>query len=206
MKYFKKIVGKEVYLSPVSSEDLEQFVEWMNNFNLTDYIGRSDALVTIENEKEWIANATSGEKYIFSIVKMVRHDEDKLVGVIELMDINQTDRRATVGIFIGENSDRGRGIGTEALNLILEYAFNYLNMHSINLTVLAINERAKRCYEKVGFKVVGTQRECRFVAGKYRDVIHMDILASEFVGGFISNTNLEVRSTDMLAIIKNNNL
>lgn len=187
MKYFKKIVGEKVYLSPVSSEDLEKFVEWMNDFHLTDYIGRSDALVTKENEKEWIANATSGEKYIFSIVSL---QEDKLLGIIELMDINQTDRRATVGIFVGDNSERSKGVGTEALNLILEYAFNYLNMHSINLTVLGTNERAKRCYEKVGFKVIGTQRECRFAAGKYRDIIHMDILASEFAGGFVKNKNL----------------
>lgn len=187
MRHFKKIEGDKVYLSPVSVDDLEQFVVWMNEFNLTDYIGRSDALVTKESEKIWLANATSGEKYVFSIVDL---REEKLLGVVELMDINQTDRRATVGIFVGDVSERSKGVGTEALNLIVEYAFNYLNMHSINLTVLGTNERAKRCYEKVGFKTIGVQRECRFTAGKYRDIIHMDILASEFKGGFIRNRNL----------------
>ena len=52
MKYFKKLVGERIYLSPRNSEDVEQFTEWLNDFNTTDYIGRSGASVTLDMEKE----------------------------------------------------------------------------------------------------------------------------------------------------------
>lgn len=187
MKYFKKIVGKTVYLSPISVEDAETFVEWMNDFGITDFTGRSANIVTLENEKEWLAEATSGKKHIFAIVSL---EDDRVLGTVELMDIREFDRCATAGIFIGENNDRSRGIGTEALSLLVEFGFLYMNLHSINLAVLADNPRAIKCYTKVGFKECGRMREARFVGGKYRDLIHMDLLASEYEAKFITNRNL----------------
>lgn len=189
MKYFKKIVGESLYLSPISAEDAETFVEWMNDFGITDFTGRSAQITTLENEKEWLAEATSGKKYIFAIISETIEGHE-LIGTVELMNIREFDRSATAGIFIGKNNKRGHGIGTEALNLLVEYGFLYLNLHSINLSVLADNPRAIRCYEKVGFKECGRMREARFIGGKYRDVIYMDLLASEYKGGFITNRNL----------------
>lgn len=54
MKYFKKLIGERIYLSPMNIEDTEKYVEWMNDFKVTDGIGRSAGLMTIEDEKEWI--------------------------------------------------------------------------------------------------------------------------------------------------------
>ena len=56
MKYFKKLVGERIYLSPRNSEDVEQFTEWLNDFNTTDYIGRSGASVTLDTEKEYLSS------------------------------------------------------------------------------------------------------------------------------------------------------
>lgn len=187
MKYFKKLVGEKVYLSPVNSGDIEIFAKWMNDFGITDYTLRSHNLYSLECEKEWVAIATSGKSYIFSIVKL---ENDELIGTIEIANVDHVNRTASLGILIGESEERSKGYGREALNLVIEFAFNYLNLHSINLRVLADNERAKKCYTNVGFKEIGRERECRFVGGKYHDIIHMDILDSEFKGGFIKNKNL----------------
>ena len=187
MKYYKKLVGERVYLSPVSAEDAYTFIKWMNDFEVTDYIGRSANLLTLPQELTWITEVTQGKNYLFSIVK---NEDDKLIGNIELQKVNHTDRRATLGILIGEAQERSKGYGTEAINLLLDFAFNYLNINSVNLTVLAVNDRARRCYEKVGFKEFGRQRESRFVNGKYYDTIHMDILKSEFMNSFIKNKNV----------------
>lgn len=187
MRYYKKLLGENIYLSPICEEDVETFTKWLNDFDVTDYIGRSDALSTLSGEKEWIASVISEKKYIFSIIK---NEGDKLIGNIELSDIKHSDRTATLGIMIGENDERSKGYGLEAINLLLDFAFNYLNMNSINLTVLEVNERAKRCYQKAGFKTFGIQRNNKYINGKYYNTVHMDILKDEFKGSYIKNKNI----------------
>ena len=54
MKYFKKLVGDRIYLSPRNSEDVEKYTEWLNDFQVTDYTGRSGQLVTLESEKKYL--------------------------------------------------------------------------------------------------------------------------------------------------------
>ena len=54
MKYFKKLIGDRIYLSPRNSGDVELFTEWLNDFETTDYIGKSGVLTTLEAEKEYL--------------------------------------------------------------------------------------------------------------------------------------------------------
>lgn len=186
MRYFKKLVGDRIYLSPRNPEDYEKFVEWLNDFETTDYTGRSGQLMSIPGEKEYLNNDNNPEA-IFSIVTL---DGDKMIGSVGLEQINNIDRSATLGIFIGDKEYRGQGYGTEAIRLILEYGFKYRNLHNINLDLMSFNERAYKCYLKCGFKEYGRRRNCRFVDGKYYDQISMDILEDEFEGDYIRNKNV----------------
>lgn len=104
--------------------------------------------------------------------------------------MSQTDRSAVLGIFIGDKDYRSKGYGTEAIKMLLEYGFKYLNLHSIRLDVLDVNERAHKCYLKCGFKDTGCDRENIFINGKYYGKMHMDILEDEFDGDFIRNKNI----------------
>lgn len=71
MKYFKKLVGERIYLSPRNSEDVEQFTEWLNDFNTTDYIGRSGASVTLDMEKRILSgNYQDFEQYVCKELKI----------------------------------------------------------------------------------------------------------------------------------------
>lgn len=187
MKYYKKLIGDRIYLSPLNVEDVEKYVEWLCDFRMTDGIGSSSKLMTIENEKEWIMNATKSNELIFAIVDL---NNDKLIGNCSIMNISYKDRMGEVGIFIGEENNRSNGYGAEALKLLLDYGFNYQNLNNIMLIVMSFNERAIKCYEKVGFKEFGRRRECYFLNGKYYDRIYMDILASEFQGNYIRNKNI----------------
>ena len=65
MKYFKKLVGDRIYLSPRNAEDAEIFTEWMNDFETTDYIGRSAGVVTLEGEKKYLENSNN-ETFFYS--------------------------------------------------------------------------------------------------------------------------------------------
>ena len=72
------------------------------------------------------------------------------------------------------------GYGTEALKLLLDFAFNFQNMHSVDLKVFSFNERAIKCYEKSGFKRCGTRHDAYFLNGKYHDEITMEILENDY--------------------------
>lgn len=187
MKYYKKLIGDRIYLSPRNIEDAEKYVEWFCDFKTTDGLGSSSKLMTIEKEKEWLMNATKSNDFIFAIVDL---NNDKLIGNCSIMNISQKDRIAEVGIFIGEENNRSNGYGAEALKLLLDYGFNYQNLNNIMLTVMSFNERAIKCYKKVGFKEFGRRRECYFLNGKYYDRIYMDILANEFEEDYIRNKNI----------------
>lgn len=188
MKYFKKIVGDRIYLSPMSTEDAEIFTQWLNDFDTTDYLGRSGTILTLQSEQEYLQNKTNKENEAkFAIVTL---DGDKIIGTISLEHINSINRDAELGIFIGDKDYRNNGYGTEAIKLILEYGFNYLNLHSVHLSLMSFNERAQKCYQKCGFKEYGRRRQCRFIDGKYYDLVEMDILKEEFTGTYIRNRNI----------------
>lgn len=124
----------------------------------------------------------------FSIRTLV---EDLLIGDIGLHGISWTSGEAWVGIGIGEREYWSRGYGTDAMRLILQYAFMELNLHRVSLEVLENNPRGLRSYEKAGFKLEGRQRQVICREGRRWDVITMGILRSEWAEiqctpGFIS--------------------
>lgn len=94
MKYFKKLVGERIYLSPKSVEDAEKFTEWLNDFETTDYTGRSCSTVTVQVEKEYLEKNRDKE----STFAIVENNTDKLIGAVGLHDIDYINRTSTLGI------------------------------------------------------------------------------------------------------------
>lgn len=184
--YYKKLIGKNIYLAPRTLEEAEKFAKWLNDFKTTDYIGMSAKIMTLEKEKEYIANHMDNE----ASLNIVTLDKDKLIGTVGLEHIDHVNMTATLGIFIGDEKEREKGYGTEAIKLILDYGFNYLNLNNIKLDVIEFNERAIACYKKCGFKEYGRRRKCEFIDGKYYDRISMDILKEEFTEKYILNRNI----------------
>lgn len=187
MKYFKKLVGERIYLSPRNAEDVEIFTEWMNDFYVTDYTGRSYQTMTLQEEKIFLENTEKG-KNTFAIIDI---ETDKMIGTVGLHEVDHVNRTATLGIFIGNKDYWSKGYGTEAIRLILDFGFNYLNLNNIDLALMEFNQRALKCYQKCGFKEIGRRRKCKFINGKYYDSILMDILAEEFKESYIKNKNIK---------------
>jgi RimJ/RimL family protein N-acetyltransferase len=106
---------------------------------------------------------------------------DRLVGMIGLDGIDWIHGNAYVGIGIGDRNDWGKGMGTDAMRVLLRYAFYELNLHRISLTVFGYNPRAIRSYEKIGFREEGRAREYLHRAGKRWDMIYMGILKKEWL-------------------------
>jgi len=177
MQFYRKIVGERLYLSPFDAGDAEmhaKWAEWMNDRTVAEYYGGYHNLVTPASAKETLEELT-GKR--FSIVLL---DGDALIGHISLHDIDHIYRHAFMGVYIGEEAYRNKGYGAEAIRLLLDFAFNTLNLHNVMLSVHEDNRAAVSCYKKVGFKETGRRREWVFKNGKYIDSIYMDILAREF--------------------------
>ena len=186
MKYFKKLVGENIYLSPRNIEDTEKYTKWLNDFNTSDYIGKSGTSVSLEAERKYLED-NANKDGLFGIIKL---ENDELIGSCGIENIDNIHRTGTLGIFIGEENEREKGYGTEVIRLLLDYGFNYLNLQNIKLDVLSFNERAIACYKKCGFKECGRRRKCYYLNGKYYDKISMDILKEEFNESFIKNKNV----------------
>jgi len=103
------------------------------------------------------------------------------------MAIHLLHRTAVFGILIGEPEMRGKGYGTEATRLMLDYAFTVLSLHSVSLTTDQHNLAGQHAYRKAGFTECGRQRQNRLKGGIYHDTIHMDCLASEFTSPVLAD-------------------
>jgi RimJ/RimL family protein N-acetyltransferase len=187
MGYYKKIIGDRIYLSPLNVEDAEKLTDWLNDFKVADGLGKSGELVNVHSYRQWLEKNLSNNEMNLAIVNL---ENDELIGNGAFMDISYLNRIATLGIFIGKEENRSKGYGTEAVRLMLDYGFNYLNLNNIMLQVKSFNERAISCYKRVGFKEFGRRRESYFLGAKYYDDVMMVILAREFEGSYIRNRNI----------------
>ena len=185
MPHFKKLVGAKCYLSPLAPEDAEAQARWENDLAVAIPLGDEAYLVTaLDKVQEQIGGAIREQAHVFSIVDLATAQS---IGRCMLFAVDQVNRSAMLGMLIGEREFQGRGYGQDATRLLLEYAFNLLNLNSVMLGTFAFNKRAIACYSKVGFREIGRRRQARLIAGRKYDVIFMDMLAEEFAGNHVAS-------------------
>jgi RimJ/RimL family protein N-acetyltransferase len=177
------IHGERVVLREFRKEDVAPIQAWVGNEEITRYLGfvmfpQSLEETTSFVERQLVRRGTPDE----GVFVIALRDDPSLeyVGAVGLHGISWRDRHCELGIVIGREDLLGKGLGTEAIRLALGFAFDFLNMHKVNLTVFEYNERGRRCYTKCGFKEEGRIREQRFYNGHYWDVIIMGITREEF--------------------------
>jgi len=173
--YFKKMVGKKCYLSPINVNDVEKFTEWLNDLELTVNFTSFDKMINVANEKILLEKISVEHNY-----SIIEKETDELLGNCGFFDIDYLNQTAETGIFIGNKSYWNKGYGTEAITLLIDYGFKALNLHNIMIRVYEFNKRAIRSYEKIGFKRFGVRREALQRELKRHNIIHMDILSNEF--------------------------
>lgn len=175
MAYIKKIIGKRIALGIMEADGAERCAKWMNDLTVTDNLGTTFNIYTVEAEKNWIIN--NAREYQFAIIRL---EDEQWIGNCGLHAINQISQCAEVGIFIGDDENRNQGYGREALSLLIDYAFDSLNLHSLMLQVFSFNEQAISCYKKVGFEEMGRRRESYYAKGQFHDTVYMDILREDW--------------------------
>jgi RimJ/RimL family protein N-acetyltransferase len=183
MKYFPKLTGPRVYLSPISLEDAETYTRWLNDLAVTRYLTLAPKQMSLQAERDALASLSRAHNYA-----IVLKEGDELLGNIGLMDVDSVDGTAEVGLFIGESSRQGKGYGTEALRLLCDYGFNVLRLSNIMLRTADFNGRAQACYRKVGFREIGRRHDSHFYAGSFHDTVYMELLARDFGASVIPGT------------------
>jgi len=172
------IEGDLVALGPLRRDLLSLYQRWINDLDTTRTLDLPPRPMTMEKELDWYDRQSKTEDDVpFTIYE---RETLRPIGNTGLHGVDHRNRSATFGILIGEPECRGKGYGTEATRLMLDYAFTALGLHNVMLTVFEFNPAGIRAYEKAGFKAIGRRRKCRMMGGKLWDEVHMDCLSSEF--------------------------
>ena len=181
-KYLKKLIGDNIYLSPISLDDVEEYAEMVNNIKVSVGLGYLSYtnIIDFESEKEFLISAKKEKLFA---VRLLENEE--LLGNIGFNSVDLLNRTATIGIMLGNPNYQRKGYGIEAVKLILDYGFSFLNLRNISLSVFEYNEAAYNLYKKAGFKEVGRLRKAVEIMGKTYDVIIMDMLKEEFQSVYI---------------------
>jgi len=109
-----------------------------------------------------------------------RPGDDAPLGVISLMNLSEANLSADLSIIVGGEEDRHEGLGTEAIRLLLDYAFGKRGLNRVGLSVFEFNEPARRTYEKLGFREEGRLRSALRRDDAFYDAILMSVLSDEW--------------------------
>lgn len=169
--------GDLVELTPARDEDSDRYFEWINDRELVVLNGAFHPVAREEHDG-WFARVRARQDMVLFSIRTVADGE--LIGSCQLHTIDPVHRSAELQIRIGSRRHWGRGLGTEAVRLLLQVGFADLGLHRIHLHVLADNERARRTYRRNGFVEEGVLREAAFVGGAFRDLVVMSILETEW--------------------------
>ena len=181
-KCLKTLVGDNVYLSPISLDDVEKYAEMVNDIKVSVGLGYLSYtnIIDFESEKEFLISVKKEKMFAVRLL-----ENDDLLGNIGFNLVDLLNRTATMGIMLGNSNYQRKGYGIEAVKLILDYGFSFLNLRNISLSVFEYNEAAYNLYKKAGFKEVGRLRKAVEIMGKTYDVIIMDMLKEEFQSVYI---------------------
>jgi len=175
--------GKLVHLTVENPETVvEHFSKWNRDTEYWRLLAAEPAMpYTKKQVKEFVEKELLGDHpdLFFFMIRSLQ--DDRILGETGLDGVEWNHGESFVGISIGEREFWGTGYGTDAMQVLLRYAFCELNLHRVSLTVFEYNPRAIRSYEKAGFKIEGQERKFLERGGKRWDMLYMGILRQEWL-------------------------
>lgn len=173
----------KIHLRAFEKEDIDRIIKWVNDEAVTQYL--SDTLIypiSRADEVRWLESVsmTNQREKIFAIETLNK----ELIGSVGLHNINWVERKAELGIMIGERELWGKGYGTEAIREVLRITFEKMNLNRVYLRVFENNPRAIRVYEKCGFRIEGSLRQDHYYGRRYYNTLIMAVLKEEYFEEF----------------------
>lgn len=165
--------NNKINLRPIEKKDILQINKWKNDYSIFKFLGggyEPQSLSNLEKYIDILCDNTGRNK------RFIIQNEEKSIGIIGLYEVDNKNRTCELGIYIGEKEEWRKGYAKEACQLIQEYAFLNLNLRKIKLIVVKDNIGAKNMYLKLGYRVIGTYYEERYIDGEYKDILAMELL------------------------------
>ncbi|GEL76239.1 GNAT family N-acetyltransferase [Tenuibacillus multivorans] len=172
-------IGDQVKLRKMNEDDVELYHRWRNDMDVMTSTNGFLDVHSLSDTKEFVENVLLGSQSSKCYIIADRKTE-KPIGITSLVHIDYKNRNAECIIDMGEKNYWGQGYGSDAMKLILHYAFYEMNLHRLYLKVFSFNKKAIHLYNKLGFQIEGTSREELYRNGDWHDVIHMGILQNEY--------------------------
>jgi len=160
--------GKIISLRKVKQEDLKFFRDWRNTSDIwqnnTQFI-----LLNLKQQDSWFnrINSINTKERMFTII----NDKQNPIGICGFVQIDNNHKNAKIAIIIGKTRLHSKGIGTESLNLLLEYGFKKLKIHRIDAEVIEYNKKSINFFQKLGFEPDAVMRDYIFRNGKWWNLV-----------------------------------
>ena len=163
---------EKVSLVILTPDEAEPLCRMFNQKELAEFIPSSQPMYPAAERKYLEELPERKPTYLFGIV---RNDTKKLIGTVGLHQVDQKHRTATIGMMIGSQDDREQGFGARAGALLLDFAFNELNLRKLRAEAFAHNKRSQALIRKLGGQEEGIFRQQFFVNGRYVDAVSFSI-------------------------------
>jgi RimJ/RimL family protein N-acetyltransferase len=169
------IEGERIYLREIKLSDANKnYRNWMNDPEINQYLESRFEGWSVGKLKRYISDIKKNPDNVF--LAIVSRDRNKHIGNIKIGPINQSHRYADVGVIIGEKSFWGKGIAAEAIKLVVDYAFNSLDLHKLTAGAYRCNSRSIKAFQKAGFSIEGVRKKHCLCNGNYVDSVLLGIV------------------------------
>jgi RimJ/RimL family protein N-acetyltransferase len=170
--------GELVYLRVVEPEDAETIHDWYRHADTARLMGEFPrSLARRRADAESATREAGRDWYAFMICLLT---DDSVVGRLDLFEIDRVNGSAGFGMAIGEHAQRGQGLGTDAVNALLDFCFGQLRLERVWLVTDEVNERAQHVYRKAGIVEEGRLRRAFYQDGRFQDDVRMAIIRSDW--------------------------
>jgi ribosomal-protein-alanine N-acetyltransferase len=174
-KFNEVLTGERIYLRRVRPDDVnETYCRWMNDPEVNKYLESRFSPHTMASLREYVAGKQGDEKNAFFAI--ILKQGPRHIGNIKLGPIDTIHRLADIGLMIGEKDCWGQGYASEAIRLVVGYAFGRLNLHKLTAGCYAPNQGSLKAFLKVGFLQEGLRRSHCLCDGKYVDDIQLGLI------------------------------
>lgn len=170
------LIGKKVYLRGLDAGDLDgPCFQWLNDPETFHGIADTSWPNSDKRMRALFDRVSdSRQDLLLSILHM---DSERHAGLVALLGVDWVHRSGRMAVLVGEAEMRGHGLGSEALRLLTDHAFDRLNLHRVWMGIREDNMAALRASAKAGFTEEGRARQAIFHSGNFYDVIHLSRIA-----------------------------
>jgi diamine N-acetyltransferase len=168
--------GNNIYLRALEPEDLE-FIYTIENDESIWEVSNTQTPYSQFLIKQYLENAHQ-DIYEAKQLRLVicKNNTSDAVGLIDLFDFDFKNKRAGVGIIVNTNNNKNQGFGQEALSLVINYSFSYLNLHQLYANIGSNNEASLKLFSKFEFQKIGIKKDWNFHQGKFSDEMSFQLL------------------------------